>query len=108
MDHADYLLSIDAPTSTSYFITQDKIAYTQSKESSMIDLMASAVAKVVKKYGVGHARAQQAFAIFDKFCKNKADLRCHCVAKHPHYCALGEVLKVLTITCPEGTLLNIT
>lgn len=65
--------------------------------------MASAVAKVVKKYGVAHARSQQAFAIFDKFCKNKADLRCHCVAKHPHYCALGEILKVLTITCPEGT-----
>ena len=35
MDHVDYLLSIDAPTSTSYFITQDKITYTQSKEESM-------------------------------------------------------------------------
>ena len=30
MDHADYLLSIDAPTDTSYFLSQDKIAYTQS------------------------------------------------------------------------------
>ena len=67
--------------------------------------MASAVAKIVKKYGVAHARGQQAFTIFDKFCKNKADLRCHCVPKHPHYCALGEVLKIINITCPEGTFL---
>ena len=32
MDHANYLLSIDAPTDTSYFISQDKIAYTQSND----------------------------------------------------------------------------
>jgi hypothetical protein len=31
LDHVQYLLSIDAPTTTSYFIAQDKIAYTQSK-----------------------------------------------------------------------------
>ena len=30
MDHADFLLSIEAPTDTSYFISQDKITYTQS------------------------------------------------------------------------------
>lgn len=30
MDHVDYLLSIDAPTDTSYFLSQNKLAYTQS------------------------------------------------------------------------------
>ena len=30
LDHAEYLLSIDAPVNTSYFIAQDKLAYTQS------------------------------------------------------------------------------
>ena len=54
-----------------------------------IDLMAAIVAKVVKQYGASHARAQQAFGVFDRFCKKEADLRCHCVPKHPHYCAIG-------------------
>lgn len=30
MDHADYILSMDSPTDTSYFLTQDRIVYTQS------------------------------------------------------------------------------
>ena len=30
LDHAQYLLSIDAPTNTSYFLTQNQIVYTQS------------------------------------------------------------------------------
>ena len=63
--------------------------------------MAGTVAKVIKQYGVSHARSQQAFSIFNKFCQKKSDLRCHCVAKHPHYCAVGEALKSISITCPE-------
>lgn len=51
--------------------------------------MAGVVAKVVKKHGVNHARSMQAFGIFNRFCKNKADFRCHCIQKHPHYCAIG-------------------
>ena len=64
--------------------------------------MAGAVAKIVKKHGANHVRSQQAFGIFNRFCKNKADLRCHCVPKHPHYCAIGEALKSITMACPEG------
>jgi hypothetical protein len=30
-DHSEYLLSLDAPLATSYFISQDRIAYTPSK-----------------------------------------------------------------------------
>jgi len=30
-DHTEYLLSLDAPLTTSYFISQDRIAYTPSK-----------------------------------------------------------------------------
>ena len=30
-DHAEYLLSLDAPVGTSHFISQDRIAYTPSK-----------------------------------------------------------------------------
>ena len=33
-DHAEYLLSLDAPLATSYFISQDRIAYTPSKPYS--------------------------------------------------------------------------
>lgn len=29
-DHAEYLLSLDAPVATSHFISQDRIAYTPS------------------------------------------------------------------------------
>lgn len=31
LDHTQYLLSLEAPLHTSFFISQDKIAYTQSK-----------------------------------------------------------------------------
>lgn len=89
LDHAQYLLSIDAPTATSYFISQDKIAYTQSKRKTNLDLMAGTVAKTIKQYGAAHGRSQQALAIFNKFCRNKADLRCHCIGKHPHYCSIS-------------------
>jgi hypothetical protein len=34
-DHAEYLLSIDAPVATSYFISQDKLAYTPSNMRSI-------------------------------------------------------------------------
>lgn len=36
LDHVQYLLSIEAPIHTSYFLTQDKIAYTQSKNSRQL------------------------------------------------------------------------
>lgn len=29
-DHAEYLLSLDAPVATSHFVSQDRIAYTPS------------------------------------------------------------------------------
>lgn len=65
--------------------------------------MAGVVAKTLKQFGAPHGRSQQALNIFNTFIKQKADLRCHCVAKHPHYCAIGEALRHLKVTCPEGT-----
>lgn len=35
LDHAQYLLSIDAPTHTSYFLNQNQIVYTQSTFNTM-------------------------------------------------------------------------
>jgi hypothetical protein len=64
--------------------------------------MVAAVAKVVKEVGAAHGKAQQALRIFNKFCEKRVDFRCHCIAKHPHYCAIGEMLKHLPVTCPEG------
>jgi hypothetical protein len=34
-DHAEYLLSLDAPVATSHFLTQDRIAYTPSTAHHM-------------------------------------------------------------------------
>jgi hypothetical protein len=69
--------------------------------------MSATVAKTIKQYGAAHGRSQQALNIFNTFCRNKADLRCHCIAKHPHYCSIGEALRYLPITCPEGTFIPI-
>lgn len=66
--------------------------------------MAGTVARTIKQYGAAHGRSQQALRVFNTFVKNQADLRCKCVAKHPHYCAIGEALKWLPITTPEGLL----
>ena len=63
--------------------------------------MAGTVARTLKQYGAAHGRSQQALTVFNTFTKNKADLRCKCIPKHPHYCAVGETLKWLPITTPE-------
>lgn len=86
-------------------IFSHKIASLTLKVSLAIyeDLMVGTVARVIKQYGASHGRSLQALGIFNSFCKNKADLRCHCIAKHPHYCSMGEALRYLSITFPEGS-----
>jgi hypothetical protein len=66
-DHAEYLLSIDAPVNTSYFIEQDLLMYTTSILSIIIDLLVGKAAEIIKKYGVSHAKSQLMLRIFDKF-----------------------------------------
>ena len=89
LDHAEYLLSIDAPVNTSYFFSQDKIAYTQSKNEDYVDLLAGVTARILKENGAIRGKSQQVLRLFNKFCDKKSDFRCHCIAKHPHYCAIG-------------------
>jgi hypothetical protein len=77
-----------------------KLHIRRVKYEDYVDLLAGVTAKILKEYGAIHGRSQQVLRLFNKFCDNKSDFRCHCIAKHPHYCAIGEVLKYLPITCP--------
>ena len=84
------MLSIDAPVNTSFFINQDTLVYTTSKIFIYLsDMMVGKAANVIKKYGVSHANSQLVLRILDKFIEQKCDLRCHCIIKNPHYCAIS-------------------
>jgi hypothetical protein len=66
-DHSEYLLTIDAPVNTSFFIEQDVLMYTTSKAIWYEDLLVGKAAEVIKKYGVSHAKSQLLLRILDKF-----------------------------------------
>jgi hypothetical protein len=101
-DHAEYLLSIEAPVNTSFFIDQDTLVYTASIFRLIKDMMVGKAANIIKKYGVSHSNSQQVLRILDKFIENKCDLRCHCNAKNPHYCALSEAFRYIDFKSEEG------
>ena len=40
--------------------------------------------------------------ILDIFIEKKADLRCHCTVKNPHYCALSQAFQFIKFESDDG------
>jgi hypothetical protein len=66
-EHALYLLSLDAPVNTSFFIDQENLVYTTSTIRFTLDLLVGKSAEAIKKNGVSHSKSQLLLKILDKF-----------------------------------------